>query len=347
MGNVAALAAVTNITPGLSRAWYAVGLSSEITERPSQVWVLGCPWAVLRLGGELVAFADRCPHRLAPLSLGSNCGDTLQCQYHGWTFAPDGRCVLVPSNGPGAAIPPRAAATVAAGICERYGLVWLAPAEPVCGLHEFGEWDDPSFERAWTAPRRTPAGAGQLADNFLDASHFPWVHASTFGVEESAYVAPHDVVRDGWEVRTVYNTWYANRDDPLVATGEHPLVQRQELSKAGRPFSSVMLRLKFPETGATIAILFCCTPETATTSRVYKMMARDDLAGDRDRMDAFVKDEEQILDEDLRVLERYPHTELHLDLREELHVRADRLSVGYRRMLADLVGSAEQATGEA
>jgi hypothetical protein len=119
------------------------------------------------------------------------------------------------------------------------------------------------------------------------------------------------------------------------------------LSKAGRPFSSVMLRLMFPETGATIAILFCCTPETATSSRVYKMMARDDLAGDTDRMDAFVKDEEQILDEDLHVLERYPHTELHLDLRAELHVRADRLSVAYRRMLADLVATAEEGAGEA
>ncbi len=207
----------------------------------------------------------------------------------------------------------------------------------MCGLHDFEEWDDPSFDRAWTAPRRTPAGAGQLTDNFLDAAHFPYVHASTFGVAESAFVAPHDVVRDGWEVRTVYDTWYANRDDPLVATGDHPLVQPQELHKIGRPLSSVLLRLVFPVTGATIAILFCCTPETATTSRVYKMMARDDTGGDTARIKAFVEDEERILDEDLAVLERYPHTELHLDLREELHVRADRLSVAYRRLLSEFV----------
>jgi hypothetical protein len=36
-------------------------------------------------------------------------------------------------------------------------------------------------------------------------------------------------------------------------------------------------------------------------------------------------------------LERYPHTELHLDLGVELHVRADRLSLAYRRLLADFV----------
>jgi phenylpropionate dioxygenase-like ring-hydroxylating dioxygenase large terminal subunit len=330
-------AAVTNATAELAHAWYAVALSSEVTDEPIQVWLLGRPWAVLRLQGRVVAFADRCPHRLAPLSLGANCGDSLQCRYHGWRFGPDGRCVEVPSNGPDVPIPAKAAATVPAGVIERYGLVWLAPSEPVCDLHDFREWDDPSFDRAWTAPRRTSAGAGQLTDNFLDASHFPTVHASTFGVAESAYVAPHDVVRDGWEVRTVYDTWYANRDDPLVETGAHPLVQPQELHKIGRPFSCVLLRLKFPLTGATITILFSCTPETATTSRIYKMMARDDTGGDGERLKAFVADEERILDEDLAVLERYPHTELHLDLREELHVRADRLSVAYRRLLADFV----------
>jgi vanillate O-demethylase monooxygenase subunit len=328
---------VENTTAGLERAWYAVALSGEVTEVPRQVWLLGRPWAVVRLGGTLVAFADRCPHRLAPLSLARNCGDSLQCAYHGWRFAPDGRCVEVPSNGADVPVPPRAAATPAAGVVERYGLVWLAPAPPVCGLHDFAEWDDDAFDRAWTAPRRTSAGAGQLTDNFLDASHFPYVHASTFGVAESAYVAPHDVVRDDWEVRTVYQTYYANRDDPLVESGAHPLVQPQELHKLGRPFSSVLLRLKFPVTGSTIAILFSCTPETSATSRVYKMMARDDTDGDVARLAAFVADEERILDEDLFVLERYPHTALYLDLHEELHVRADRLSVAYRRLLADFV----------
>ena len=332
-------APVTNSTSGLERAWYAVALSEEVTGAPLQAWLLGRPWVLLRFGGEgpPVAFVDRCPHRLAPLSLGSNCGDSLRCRYHGWRFGPDGRCLEVPSNGPDVPVPPRAAARLPHAVTERYGLVWIAPDAPVCELHEFPEWDDGRFDRAWTAPRRTCAGAGQLTDNFLDAAHFPYVHASTFGVAESAYVAPHEVVRDGWEVRTVYDTWYANRDDPLVATGEHPLVQPQELHKLGRPFSSVLLRLRFPVTGGTIAILFCCTPETATTSRVYKMMARDDTGGDAVRLDEFVRDEERILSEDLDVLERYPHAELHLDLGVELHVRADRLSVAYRRLLADFV----------
>ena len=42
-------------------------------------------------------------------------------------------------------------------------------------------------------------------------------------------------------------------------------------------------------TGATIAILFVCQPESAETTRVYKLLARDDLGGDRTKLAAFAR----------------------------------------------------------
>ena len=44
-----------------------------------------------------------------------------------------------------------------------------------------------------------------------------------------------------------------------------------------------------------------------------------------------------VLDEDLAVLEAYPHTALPLDPRIEVHTRNDKLSLSYRRTLAELV----------
>ncbi len=70
---------------------------------------------------------------------------------------------------------------------------------------------------------------------------------------------------------------------------------------------------------------------------MFKLLARDDFAGDAGRMDACVKYEDQILDEDLDLLERYYRFEFHTDLRVELHTKADKLSVAYRQMLAELV----------
>ena len=338
--------AIDNASAGQRAAWFAVALGEDVGREPLRVLVLGEPWIVLRLDGELRAFADRCPHRLAPLSIGTTVagpdGDRLACGYHGWEFDPAGDLARVPALGDDATLPP-ACLTTPAAVQERYGLVWLAPDEPVCGLPDFPEWDDPGFDRSWNEPRRTSAGAAQLCDNFLDAAHLPTVHVGTFGVPDEPYIPPASVDREGWVASTTYEVMYRNHDDPLVATGDHPLVQPQELYKECRPATTAFLRLRFPITGRTIAILFSCLPATDTETVVFKMMARDDFGGDTDLLAEAIRFEDVVLDEDLAVLEAYDHRELPLDLTTEVHVRTDRLSTAYRRILADLVDQAEGA----
>ena len=53
---------------------------------PLGVRLLGERWMLARLGGELVAMRDRCPHRLVPLSAGRIVGDQVECAYHGYRF---------------------------------------------------------------------------------------------------------------------------------------------------------------------------------------------------------------------------------------------------------------------
>lgn len=331
-------AVADNTTPGFEHAWYAVALSTEVGDQPVGVRVLGRPYVVVRLGGELRAFDDRCPHRFAPMHIGRVVGDTLQCKYHGWRFGADGSCVEVPSNAPEVAIPPRACLQTPARCTERYGLVWLAPAEPVCDLPSFPEWEAPGFDSHWNEPRRTPVAAVQLCENFLDGSHLPTVHTSTFGVPDAAYVPPFDVEQDGWRAWTTYEVMYRNHDDPLVATGEHPLEQLHHLYKEVMPPTTALVRLQFPLTGKTIAILFSCLPESAGSTRIFKMMARDDFDHSPELLAAAEKFEDVVLDEDLAVLEAYESMGLPLDLQSEVHVRADRLAVVYRRLLARLAG---------
>jgi vanillate O-demethylase monooxygenase subunit len=231
-----------------------------------------------------------------------------------------------------------AAGTPPAGLMERYGLVWLAPEEPVCDIPDFEEWDDPSFDRCWNQPRRTPAGAFQLTENFLDATHLPFVHTGTFGVTDEPGLPPHEVRRSGWRAWTTYVTPYRNHDDPLVATGEHPLVQPHVLTKVGRPPASVYLTLDFPLPGQRLAILFVCQPETATRTRVYKLMARSGLGADLADLVAY---EDLVLDEDLAVLEQYEAMTLATDLHREVHTAADKLSIAYRRVLTELAALAD------
>jgi phenylpropionate dioxygenase-like ring-hydroxylating dioxygenase large terminal subunit len=340
-----------NTSPAWRRAWHAVALSSEVGAEPVAVTLLGEQWVLARIGdaGEVSAFIDVCPHRLAPLSAGRVEGTQLRCGYHGWVFDKSGACKEIPALGPTANIPPRARLVAAAGVQERYGLIWIAPEEPVCDIHEFPEWDAgeaEGFDRIWSTILRTPVSAAQLVDNFLDASHFPFVHPSTFGTDEAAVVADRGIERDGWVVRTTFDSWYRNFDDPLVATGEHEAVQPQELLKQGDAGLTVYLRLYFPVTDSTLAILFCCLPESATSTRIFKLIARDDYAGDTGRIAQCIADEDQILAEDLAILERYQRFEIHLDNRRELHTKADRLSVAWRRVLGDLVSFDQQPASE-
>ena len=327
---------VDNETPGLERSWYAVAMSAGVGEEPVAVQVLGRWWVLARLASGLAAFEDQCPHRLAPLSIGAICGDELRCGYHGWRFDGTGRCTAVPALGN---VPSKAQVARPFGVVERYGLVWLAPEAPVCDIPDFKEWDDPSFDRSWNEPRRTTAGAFQLTDNFLDATHLPFVHTGTFGTGDDSVLPPHEVERVGGRAWTTYVTPYRNYDDPLVATGEHPLVQEHTLFKELAPATTAFIRLGFPLTGGVLAILFSCLPEANGSSRVFKVMARNDFGGDAAKLAEAVAFEDRVLDEDLAVLEAYRHTRVPLDQRVEIHTRNDKLSLAYRRVLAEMVGT--------
>jgi vanillate O-demethylase monooxygenase subunit len=335
---------IDNETAALAHAWHAVALSDELDEVPLAVELLGERWALARLDGRLVAFADRCPHRLAPLSIATVCGATLQCAYHGWRFDGSGACVSIPALGPDAAIPSRAAVRTPFGVVERYGLIWLAPSEPVIGVPDFPEWDDPAFVNAFNAPRSTTVSAAQMVDNFLDATHLRTVHAGTFGVDDGGYLSPSDVERSGWIAHTTFEIQYRNHDDPMVATGEHPLVQPQRLYKEVSGPTTAIVRLHHPLTDKTVSFLFASAPRSRTCTTVFKLMSRNDLHDPDAQLPGILAFEDRVLDEDLVVLEAYADMAVSTDLRVEISTRADRLSVAYRRILAELVVASAGST---
>src|SRR5262245_56677938 len=94
----------------LRRYWHAVARTTDLLDGPLARRLLGeslVVWA--GPDGRPSAALDRCVHRQAPLSEGSLRADgCLVCPYHGWTYDGDGRCVLIPSAGEGAPVPPKA-----------------------------------------------------------------------------------------------------------------------------------------------------------------------------------------------------------------------------------------------
>jgi phenylpropionate dioxygenase-like ring-hydroxylating dioxygenase large terminal subunit len=65
-------------------AWYVAAWGGEVGRSLLTRRILGEPVVMFRTqDGAPVAFVDRCPHKLAPLSRGELVGDLIQCGYHG------------------------------------------------------------------------------------------------------------------------------------------------------------------------------------------------------------------------------------------------------------------------
>jgi phenylpropionate dioxygenase-like ring-hydroxylating dioxygenase large terminal subunit len=342
-----ALGPLGNTHPALRRAWHPVARSVEIGEDPVRVELLGQAYVVFRAADgapELLAFVDRCPHRLAPLSLGHREGDVLRCAYHGWCFDRSGRCVEIPALGTAAALPPAARLTAPAHVEERLGMVFIAPEAPLVELPSIPEAGCEGFELLELPPTRARAGAGLMADNFLDFAHFPFVHAKTFGTEESRTLDPYTVTRDGWRFEVVYEHPFANREDPGVAAGIRPLVQTRRMTYRYLAPFFLALRLEFLEAQGVSIIGFFIQPESEDRCRLYTTLWRNDLGGDLADRESAIAFEQQVLDEDLLIQSRYGELTLPLDLRTEVHTRADRNTIELRRILSDFV-SASQSNG--
>jgi phenylpropionate dioxygenase-like ring-hydroxylating dioxygenase large terminal subunit len=331
---------LTNTDPALRQCWHPVARSADVTEHPVAVVLLGEPWVLHRSGPDVVAFVDRCPHRHCPLSLGTWRDGALQCAYHGWRFDRSGICLEIPALGPGATLPPTARLTPAGGVAECHGIVFIAPEEPITPLGSVGEADEDSFMEGALPTLRARASAGLLADNFLDVAHFPFVHAGTFGAEEASEVPPFLVEREGWTFTSSYEHPFAHREDPGVVAGLRPLVQTRRLTyRLVAPFQ-LTLRIDFVDSGGSNVIGFFIQPETDESCRLFTTLWRDDLDGDEERMREAVEFELAVLREDLRVQEAYHELVLPLDVRAEVHTRADRSTLELRRVLSDLVDAA-------
>jgi phenylpropionate dioxygenase-like ring-hydroxylating dioxygenase large terminal subunit len=338
----------TNVHPALAEFWHPVALSCDLGEEPVAARLAGQGWVLARLGGAVAAFADACPHRRARLSAGSVSDGTLQCTYHGWRFARDGRCVDIPALGDAAQIPARAELHRPAEVAERDGLVWLAPLPPRSPLPELVPGEP--LEGAGIATVQLPvlqveANAAMLIDNFLDEAHLPFVHAATIGGAGPEPIPRADVARLGLSFTAVREHTFTNLTDPAVRDGSRPAVQRRRMTYRYQAPLAATLLLEYLDAEGWQFLTFVVTPEDERSCRVYQTVTGPGLT-DLEQADSAAKYEMLIFEEDLDLQRRaLSGLEFPLDPGAELHTRADRVSVEFRRVLASAVsGAAPYAT---
>jgi phenylpropionate dioxygenase-like ring-hydroxylating dioxygenase large terminal subunit len=157
--------------------------------------------------GKVFAMRDLCPHRGTPLHHGQFDGEEIQCHYHGWKFAPDGRCTLIPAlcapqehfgdrirNG---TFPCR----------EGQGIIWVfigdrdrehLPELPL--VPDIGDAQPHAY-----CAITYPLNSDHTAFTFFDPAHVAFVHSSPFIRRRSHTI--RDKVKEmkpvglGWEVK--------------------------------------------------------------------------------------------------------------------------------------------------
>ena len=163
-------------------AWYMAGWNRDFPAgKPTAALIIGEPLVFYRQAdGRLVALEDRCPHRLAPLSMGQIEGDDIRCLYHGVKFSGAGICLEVP----GSKATPRALCARAYPVVERQSavFVWMGDADKVdhALLPPFIGYEDPDWQML-PGHMDYDVWYELIQDNLLDLSHIAWVHRNSFG----------------------------------------------------------------------------------------------------------------------------------------------------------------------
>ena len=189
----------------LRHAWYVACSSDEVIDRPLGRTICGEAMVFFRgPGGTMAALEDWCPHRGAPLSLGSIVDGRLQCGYHGLQMGCEGRTLAMPGQRVDKFPPVRRFPAV-----ERHGFIWVWPGE--AGLA------DPARIPAlrWADDPDWAYGGGMyhircdyrlMIDNLMDLTHETYVHANSIGQAEIDE-APCESRTDGDEAITSRYMW--------------------------------------------------------------------------------------------------------------------------------------------
>ena len=329
-GGVTAPAAFADMR-ALRACWHPVVFSHDLAERPVHADVLGEPLVVWRgQDGRPRANSDLCVHRGTALSLGWISGDELVCPYHGWRYRADGRCVAIPQLPDPSRVPAKARIG-AFGCQERYGLVWVALAEPRWPLPEVPELEDGSWAVVAAGPYRWRCDAARQVENFTDFGHFPFVHPGLLGDPNRPVVPRHEVrAEDNVLHYSIVRPEAPNTDDfPVFGNEQARQPDRRSRYELHPPYT-IALRLGWGgERG--MVYFFASQPVAADRCAGYVVIGRNYNLGQASRV--IREFEDTIFGQDQLVVESQRPDRVPFDLAAELHLKFDAVAVAYRKAM--------------
>jgi vanillate O-demethylase monooxygenase subunit len=337
-------------------AWYVACTPNEIDDKPLGRKVCNESIVFYRgPEGQVAALEDFCPHRGAPLSLGSVCEGKLVCGYHGLEMGCDGKTIAMPGQRVRGFPQIRSYPAV-----ERYGFVWVWPGDPAqadpAKIHHL-EWAESPDWAYGGGLYHIHCDYRLMIDNLMDLTHETYVHASSIGQKEIDEAAPA-TASNGDEVVTsrFMNNIMAPPFWKMALRGNHlpdeQPVDRWQICRFTPP-SHVMIEVGValagkggydapPEVKASSIVVDFITPETDTSIWYFWGMARNFNPKDKALTATIREGQGKIFSEDLEMLERQQQNLLTHPERRLLMLNIDAGGVQSRRVLDRLI-AAEQS----
>ena len=174
----------------LRRYWHPVALTSEVSEIPKEIRILGEDLVIFKTPkGNIGLVHKACPHRRASMAYGKTEDEGIRCCYHGWLFSPDGEILETPGEDPESKQAKKLRETFKLGaypVIELNGLVfsYLGPMDKI---PEFPHYDSFKIPGNISSPYRIDYKCNwiQVLDAIMDPLHTSFLHGQSSGVQFS------------------------------------------------------------------------------------------------------------------------------------------------------------------
>jgi phenylpropionate dioxygenase-like ring-hydroxylating dioxygenase large terminal subunit len=311
--------------------WFPVATAADVTpgswhpfELLDDRYVLICDRS-----GQVVVARDTCPHRGAQLSLGTFDGTTVQCPYHGWRFASAGQCVFRPAH-PDQDPPPFARLSTVASR-EAYGLWWACVGPSPRNLPVYDAYAAYPGLTVTLGPKTLNACGPRIVENFLDMAHFPFVHADYLGQVPHTEVRDYDVARVGDHLEITNCVFWQPNPGPTATEGGDVAYEYG----VSHPYAAILTKIPSERDGGELggfSLLLVASPVNEFVCRVWMLTTVRDPQADLASFNAF---NAVIFGQDIRTVESQRPKRLPVDNTREMHQRADKASLAYRKWLVD------------
>ena len=212
----------------LRRYWHPIAVAAELKEKSvKRLRILGEDLVLYRgEDGTYGLVAERCSHRGASLAYGRIEGCNIRCAYHGWLYAPDGKCVEQPAEPAESTYKSRVTHTaypvqIVAGLIFTY----MGP-RPVPLLPSYDVFSRTDGTRRVVVLPQLNCNWLQPMENSVDPTHVHYLHGVGRGKpvhgDGKAEIKKYEFER--FEYGIMKRRLAANGNGKLDVVNQHPLV---------------------------------------------------------------------------------------------------------------------------